>query len=58
VRLNLATVIENPLDDYPDSLSDEEMDDELESLGRLASARLARHIQLAYEKGEAPLIVN
>ena len=53
---NLATVIENPLDDYPDSLSDEEMDDELESLVRLASVRLARYIQPAYEKGEAPLI--
>jgi hypothetical protein len=53
---NLATVIENPLDDYPDSLSDEEMDDELEAMVRLASVRLARHIQLAYEKGEAPLI--
>jgi hypothetical protein len=38
---NIATVIENPLDDYPDSLSDEEMDDELESLVRLASVRLA-----------------
>ena len=38
---NLATVIENHLDDSPDSLSDEEMDDELESLVRLASVRLA-----------------
>jgi hypothetical protein len=53
---NLATVIENPIDDFPDSLSDEEMDEELESLVRLVSVRLARHIQLAYEKGEAPLI--
>ena len=52
----IATVIENPLDDYPDPLSDEEMDDELESLVRLASVRLARHMKLAYEKGEAPLI--
>jgi hypothetical protein len=34
---NLVTVIEHPLDDYPDPLSLEEMmDDELESLVRQA----------------------
>jgi hypothetical protein len=50
VAKHLATVIEHPI---PDSLSD---DAELESLLRQPSVRLARHIQLAYKKREAPLI--
>jgi hypothetical protein len=52
VATHLATVIEHPI---PDSLSNEEMDDELESLVSQPSVRLARHIQLAYKKREAPL---
>jgi hypothetical protein len=52
---HFATVIDHPLDDYPDPLS-EEMDDELGSLVRLPRLRLARDIKLAYEKGDAPLI--